>query len=363
VIVSNMTEPTSRWPNLAASLTLLISAGLVVWGSFSAVIVDTVKLSGGSVVETRVTMWGEVDLKDGQVVEDRSQTVLIGIVAVVAAVLLVSAAVAVLRATRTNGRGPRARALTGLAAGWAAGGTAFVGTIVLNALDGEPAPDYEVAVGLGMWLLLVATVLTVAVAIALTVRDLATPRPAPGVHLWAERAPGVIPLAVAGVVAIVAGFLALLTRTTVREGGNLEVSRTLWGQRVNGAATAGSPELVSWGLPVTVAAGLLFVGAALLLVNDRNLERRRIGMFGRLTGSFGAGMLGGLVTGVVMITVDTLFNEWAAESRGRESTVDIGVGTYLLAAAVLIAVFGAIRGGKPVGTLGTDSVTSQAQPG
>jgi hypothetical protein len=36
---------------------------------------------------------------------------------------------------------------------------------------------------------------------------------------------------------------------------------------------------------------------------------------------------------------------------------------FLLGAAVVLAVFGAIRGGKPVATLGTDSVTSQAQPG
>lgn len=357
-----MTEPTSRWPNLAASLTLLISAGLVVWGSFAAFVVETMKLSTGPVIETRVSMWGEVELEDGQVVEGRSETILIGIAAVVAAVLLVSAAVAVLRATHANGRGPRARALTALAAGWTGGATAFVGTMVGGVLDSDgPDPDREVAAGLGMWLLLVTTVLAVAVAVALTVRDLAMPRPAPGVLLWAERAPGVIPLTVAAVVAVVGSFLALYTRTAVREGGNLEVSRTLWGQRVSGATAPESSELVSWGLPVMVAAGLLFVGAALLLINDRKPERRRVGMFGRLTGSIGAGMLGGLVTAVATITLDALLME--QEDVGQEYTVDIGVGTYLLGAAVVLAVFGAIRGGKPVETPETDSVASQAQQG
>jgi hypothetical protein len=349
-MMAGVTELTSRLSKLAVSLTLLISAGLVVWGSFAALVVDTVKLSGGSVIENRLTMWGEVELADGRAVEDRSQTILIGIAALVAAVLTVAAAVAVLRATRANGLGPWTRALTALAAGWTGGTMAFVGTMVWGSLDVEPDPGREVTAGLGMWLLLVATVLAVAVAIALTMRDLAMPRPAPGVHLWAERAPGVIPLIVAGVVAIVASFLALFTRTIGREGGNLEVSRTLWGQRSSSAANADSSELVSWGLPVTLAAGLLFAGAALLLINDRNPERRREGMFGRLTGSVGAGMLGGLVTAVVMLTLGILSSEWGADSSSPESTVDIGAGIYLLTASVLLAVFGAIRGGKPVET-------------
>jgi hypothetical protein len=216
----------------------LLSAALVVWGSFAAFMVDTTRFDGSFVIEHRFSMWGETELENGQVVEDSGDTVLLGITAAIAAVLLVAAAIAVLRAARADGRGPWARALTGLAAGWTGGVMAFVGTTMLTVLaDVAPDPGYEVAAGLGMWLPLVATALAAGVAIALTVRDMASPRPAPGSHLWADWAPGVIPLAVAAVAAVVAGFLALFTRTAFRESGDFEVSRTLRGQRISGAAT------------------------------------------------------------------------------------------------------------------------------
>jgi hypothetical protein len=82
-------------------------------------------------------------------------------------------------------------------------------------------------------------------------------------------------------------------------------------------------------------------------------------MFGRLIGSIGAGMLGGLVAAVMAITLDTPLSVFEARSYSLESTVNIDAGSYLLTAAVLLAVFGAIRGGKPVNASGSDSVVSQ----
>ncbi|RZS34268.1 hypothetical protein EV193_10955 [Herbihabitans rhizosphaerae] len=340
-----MSESTSRWPALAAPPLFLITAGLVIWGSFANLLVETDR-SGG---EMTLNMWGSTDSDEG---------VIVGLSAVAAAVLLVAAAAVTLLARRPGRNAAGARALAGIAAGWTAGATAFVGMIVLfqisEASDRQNS-GREVDAGLGMWLLIIASVLAVATAIAVTV---STKAAEPGTHPWAEPASGAFAMIGAAVLAVIGSFLPMYDRTARRSGGDVEIWQSLWSQGVSGNIRPAG-DIVRWGIPVTVAAAVLVIGGVLIAAAGNSPERRLAGLFGRLTGAIGAGALGGLVTGVAVMAIDALKIEEQDRSHGRESDVSIGFGTYALLIATAIAVLGAVWGARSARTAQHDSVAPQ----
>ncbi|RZS34269.1 hypothetical protein EV193_10956 [Herbihabitans rhizosphaerae] len=352
------------WRNgiIAAGL-LVLAAGLVVWTTFTDLVtVDTLRTSGGRETGTSRTlgMWGTDTVRIPERPNGTTHdTTMLGLVALAAAALLVICAVLLLIAR--TGRGPGiARLLTGIATGATVGMALLVMLLVTfqhsqtnEAMESGSSSSqrYEASTGLGLWLLIIAGVATLAaLVLALTGRTAPATETKPG-SVGSSVLSGLLLLAAAGLV-IGGSFGALFSFSSERRGSTSGFSRSLWSVTQTSSRGDRTNEIAQFGVAAIVAAVLLVVAAALAVLSAYAVSSRQPARSGRLIGTVGFGILVATVLTVTVASIEALVDIAAEDvSPGETVNASLGLGSYLLFGALVVAVVGIVFGPRalPVG--------------